>query len=181
MLGRFSYVDWGNLSDGESLWPVDHRTCDFTGYSRLVTQQMSTFCWLAGMSGIFDGGAEHVGVFVSDDLYWNATAGNCTEEPFVDAVSYCADFGLGARSAWYGAERTWRQGDAPVDLGSATGSLCALTRVAGEFRGAGEAVWITQRDGRWLLEGQSAQSGVEASARCVSLRQTLDVRFPFPR
>lgn len=171
VLGRFGYTDHGYGGDGYPFW--EYRTCDFVGSNVAVSDQHSTFCWLSSMSGLFEGGAENVHVRVHDDRNWRVGAQNCTEEPFVDAGAMCADFGLGLRSAWYTPERTWRQGEAPVDLGSVTGSVCGLTHVGGRFSGAGESVWITQRDGRWWLEGHSLSAGVEARARCVWRTQSL--------
>ena len=42
----------------------------------------------------------------------------------------------------YSGEYAWTQGQITLDLGSAAGQVCFLTRVGGNFAGAGEAVQV---------------------------------------
>jgi len=44
--------------------------------------------------------------------------------------------------------------------------LCVLTKIAGQFAGLGESVHLTTDNTNWILEGQSQQGGVSASAMC---------------
>lgn len=44
---------------------------------------------------------------------------------------------------------------------------CFLSNVSGHFVGFGEAVWIANSNGYWVLTGQSQQQGVSAEATCV--------------
>jgi hypothetical protein len=71
------------------------------------------------------------------------------------------------------SEFSWGQGQAPVDMGPTSGPgarFCFLTRIQGDFEGAGEFVRIIPRNGRWMLEGSSLQTGIGAGARCTSLQ-----------
>jgi hypothetical protein len=74
----------------------------------------------------------------------------------------------------------WVQGAMPVDMGVARGRLCLLTRVTGDFEGGAEYVEIVSSGGHWWLQGGSAQLGVGAHARCLtvswySAEYTVDV------
>ncbi|HEY5137938.1 MAG TPA: hypothetical protein VIJ25_01265, partial [Methylococcales bacterium] len=50
----------------------------------------------------------------------------------------------------------------PVTMG-----ICFLQGVTGNFRGAGEAVWIRNNGSSWELNGSSQQQSVSARAMCV--------------
>lgn len=68
-----------------------------------------------------------------------------------------------------GPEYSWSQGQTAVPMGSANGRVCFLTRVTGRFEGGGEVARTFISGGSWYLGGNSLQSGVGASARCVSV------------
>lgn len=46
--------------------------------------------------------------------------------------------------------------------------FCYLTRVTGNFVGDGEALWIDNSNGYWVLTGRSGQQGLGATATCVT-------------
>ena len=81
----------------------------------------------------------------------------------IDAIKEARDARqfIAATESW-----TWHQGADPVQLIRVDEGICYLVRVAGWFRGGGEAVSIVPRGDYWFLEGQSGQSGVQAVARC---------------
>ena len=63
----------------------------------------------------------------------------------------------------------WAQNQQPVStvmmpLGQ---GWCFLTGVTGHFAGKGEAVYISESNGFWVLAGQSGQQDVAATATCV--------------
>jgi hypothetical protein len=66
------------------------------------------------------------------------------------------------------SEYSWSQGQPAVMMGSVSSSACFLTSIGGRFEGSTEWVGIVGRIGRWYLTGGSAQSGVRATARCIS-------------
>ncbi len=103
-----------------------------------------------------------------------AVASEATDADESEAVGESAD-ALGAS----GPEYTWEQGQpsvpkASVPMGSASGRVCFLTRVAGHFQGGGEGVRAYVSGGSWYLGGNSQQSGVSARARCVSVPSYSD-------
>lgn len=73
-----------------------------------------------------------------------------------------------ATSSYY-----WAQGDQAVVMFNQNDGWCFLTYVTGHFAGRGEAVWIYNSNGYWVLTGQSGQQGVAAIAQCVGW-STLD-------
>ena len=62
----------------------------------------------------------------------------------------------------------WRQGEAAKTLLSSTDHVCVLTKVAGNFRGGGESVLLSNTDDKWHLSGTSKQDGVSATAYCFN-------------
>ncbi len=67
-------------------------------------------------------------------------------------------------------EHVWKAGDPPLKLITAGEGFCFLSGVGGAFQGAGEGVHVSLRDGKWWLEGHSAQPSVWARAISVRLR-----------
>lgn len=66
---------------------------------------------------------------------------------------------------------SWRQGQVSQALGNVSNSVCFLTEVQGRFAGDGEEVGIFGvSPGAWHLGGKSQQSGIGASARCLTGR-----------
>ncbi len=67
----------------------------------------------------------------------------------------------------YSGEYSWDQGKPhPTRMGSTAGRVCALTAMAGQFKGDSEFVNLSKLAGQWYLSGGSARSGVAAKARC---------------
>jgi hypothetical protein len=70
-------------------------------------------------------------------------------------------------------QQTWDQGDGVnfYDVAPLNDYWCALTGVAGKFRGLGEEVYIRGYNAHaptWRLYGKSQQSGVSATATCYT-------------
>ncbi len=53
--------------------------------------------------------------------------------------------------------------------------FCYLTKVQGRFEGAGETVRIEQYNGSWMLNGNSMQFDVSASASCVNYYDVMSI------
>jgi hypothetical protein len=76
-----------------------------------------------------------------------------------------------AEAIGYTAPFSWNQGQPAVGLGSVSNSVCFLTEVKGRFAGEGEEVGIFGvSPGVWHLGGTSLQTGVGATARCLTGR-----------
>jgi hypothetical protein len=122
-------------------------------------------CFFTQLGGKYEGGGERVEI-VNLDGEWIITGQSLQEVQPVAAKARC--FPTDSLSA----EVSWIQGETPKDLGPAEGQACFLTRVQGDFAGAGEAVRVFQSSaGRWILSGQSLRADpdqfVSGSARCV--------------
>jgi hypothetical protein len=62
-------------------------------------------------------------------------------------------------------------------MGAATNQLCGLTRMTGRFAGGGESVRVFIDAGTWKLGGSSQQSGVAASARCLTWTSSSNLTY----
>ncbi len=118
-------------------------------------------CFLTRIQGHFNGETEAVHARVVDGQW---ILSGRSSHGGVGAHARCLTV---ANTEMYTEACHWQQGEEPVDLGSAADRACFLTHVQGRFEGGGENVHVTIRDGHWVLEGASQQSGVGASARCV--------------
>lgn len=77
------------------------------------------------------------------------------------------------QSALTSSSYSWSKGAAPVDMGVSFGRACFLTRISGDFEGAGETVKAEIVSGRWVLSGTTGLPGsISAQARCVYLFPT---------
>ncbi|QRK08436.1 hypothetical protein JQX13_52460 [Archangium violaceum] len=120
-------------------------------------------CYLSRMTGNFEGELEYLHAFVSGGSWY--LAGSSAQKE-VSGSAHCAYTSSGS----YSGEYSWSQDQSyPTYLGSATGRVCFLTRVAGKFEGAGEWVHVYTSGGSWYLTGSSEQHGLSASARCVNV------------
>lgn len=61
----------------------------------------------------------------------------------------------------------WGQGQPSQRIAGSEKHICWLGGVQGKFAGGGEQVDVLERAGFWVLEGNSSQSGVAASAFCI--------------
>jgi len=116
-------------------------------------------CFLTGVAGAFDTSSE-MRVYVSGSSWYLAGTGS------VRATARCVTWTSNALVL--SASFSWSQGQPAVDLGGEANRLCGLTRVAGQFRGGGETVRTSIESASWKLSGTSQQSGVAASASCLS-------------
>lgn len=117
-------------------------------------------CFLTRVTGKFYGGGEAVYVFASGGSWY---LGGQSQQSGVGAGARCVSV------ASYSGEYSWSQGQYPVYMGSASNRACFLTRVTGKFKGGGEVVHAYTSWDAWYLGGQSQQSAVGASARCVDM------------
>jgi hypothetical protein len=123
------------------------------------------FCFLTHIQGHFQGGGEMVRVFEENG---RVKLGGTSAQTGVAARARCLPLSSN-RALTVHAERSWSQGQAKRLLATDDGfTACVLTRVRGHFEGEGEAVEITRENGEWRLGGRSQQTGVAASARCIS-------------
>jgi hypothetical protein len=126
-------------------------------------------CALTTVGGRFEGGGEWV--TVTNELpgrggEWRLFGASQQED--VRGTATCAtgylpqDF-KGHYSWFQSREGTVRP---PTMMAPSSGNVCFLQYVTGRFRGAGESVSVTDRNGYWWLEGSSMQAGVGAEADC---------------
>ena len=150
------------LSDTEFVWTSSMGPV-------LMGPSAGRACFFTQLGGRFDGGAEHVEIVErSGDWYIEGGSHVDIEQPVL-AKARC--FPTPSLSA----EVIWSQGQAARDLGPAEGQACFLSRVQGDFEGNGEMFRVVRRDGRWLLEGSSAQDDDNrAGARCVPARNVSE-------
>jgi hypothetical protein len=79
----------------------------------------------------------------------------------------------GGRGDVYDVPEFEAVGTQEVRMAPADKAMCGLTRIQGEFMGAGESISIRVRDGFWTLRTQQAGASeyVRAHARCFARRQ----------
>jgi hypothetical protein len=118
------------------------------------------FCFLAGVEGDFLGRGESIEVFIDKDGFWylhgrsaRPVAGRAISVRTADRLQV--------------EEYTWTPTKWPVRMIKTEEGFCCLSGVAGAYRGAGELVRITVRDGYWYLEGKSLQSSLSVKAISV--------------
>jgi hypothetical protein len=64
----------------------------------------------------------------------------------------------------------WEFPHPPVKMIPVKEGMCALTGMAGKFRGGGEAVFVDQSGDRWYLGGFSKQGYMWAQAHCIKYK-----------
>jgi hypothetical protein len=173
-----SWADYNNSSGATFQWNMWETAftypCSFLEPCRgsvpgqLNLKNSNSWCTLGGVSGVFHGGGEWAQVELVGGT-WQALGHNGVQGNSTSGDGQCLQFPN--RAVSFSHEFQWTQGSAPVDLGSASDRICALTLVRGHFAGGGEHVEITQIGGDWVLTGGSQQSGVEAWARCSRFHQ----------
>jgi hypothetical protein len=131
-------------------------------------------CFLTMVSGKFEGAGEEVSVYVEDGRW---RLGGWSRQKDVAAAARCVKWESGDKLL-YTSEYLWEQGEPPIKgrVRDREG-FCFLTRVRGDFEGAGERVEIQRDGGYWELYGRSRQDGIAAGMRCV--KWPHDLRSPF--
>ncbi|MGD0524005.1 MAG: hypothetical protein ABSE49_02610 [Polyangiaceae bacterium] len=127
------------------------------------------FCSLGYISGDFDGNSWM-------QITWNGTdwvLNDYEDNPgsYMTAGGLCVGLKLSHNIDFSGIY-TWKTGDAPVELGSASDIVCALSEVQGGFRGGGEEIEILNLGGTYYLWGKSEQPNTGAQAVCMYLHQS---------
>jgi len=115
-------------------------------------------CFLTRVSGSFNSSADWVNVYQSGSSW------------FLFGDSLAGDGRARARcitESTYNGPYTWNQSMTyPTHMGTTSGRVCALTRMAGRFDSWSEVIRIYPDVGSWYLTGASAHSGVGARAHC---------------
>jgi hypothetical protein len=115
-------------------------------------------CFLTRVGGSFNSPHAWVGVYASGDS-WFLSGDLQGQDGF--ARARCVTV------ISYSGEYSWDQSNRyPTNMGGTGGRVCALTSMAGQFKGDSEFIDISKVMGLWLLSGSSARSGVTAKARC---------------
>lgn len=134
---------------------------------------------LSGVGGKFRGGAETAQVWAPPEESNGWRVGASSYQPGHPVYAQAISVSLGTTGrARIVTHATWRQGEAPVTLMPVSIGVCYLAGMAGRFEGDGETVRVTERDGRWLLDGTSLQEGVQGYAYCLAYDQTDPGRRP---
>lgn len=118
-------------------------------------------CFLTRVTGKFEGSGERVHAYVANNTWY---LGGNSYQSGVGASARCLST---AGTGGFTSEVTWNQGDYPKSLGASSDRVCFLTRMQGKFMGSGERIHVYGSEGTWYLGGNSYQSGVSASARCI--------------
>lgn len=124
-------------------------------------------CYLTGMSGAFQGAGDRIHAMIDPATNNWVLTGTAESGHSLRAQARCFT------TEALGAEGTWTQGDAPVQIGVQE-DACFITGVGGHFEGAGERVTISETfnqgngaSGATVLGGFSQQEGVNVSGRCT--------------
>jgi hypothetical protein len=124
-------------------------------------------CFLTGVHGSFRGGGEAVRVLNANGT-WLLTGSS--QQSGVGGTAACVSQAPLTQPVFpgrYSLEYVWRQGNAPVNMGSTNGRVCFLTGMSGKFEGGGEMIRTRVSNGSWFLDGTSSQAGVAAWAYCL--------------
>jgi hypothetical protein len=166
----WGYEEWMATSYGGNGCPPWPFACGSSNYPGSATLWNGVnFCSLAYISGNFDGN-EYM------QISWNGTDWvlNDNEDAtgsYMNAGAMCFGLKLSHNIAFSGIY-TWKTGEAPVELGSASNVVCALSEIQGGFRGGGEEVEILNLGGTYYLWGKSQQPNTGAQAVCMYLHQS---------
>ncbi|MCP3142116.1 hypothetical protein [Pyxidicoccus xibeiensis] len=119
------------------------------------------FCFLDRVRGAFNGPGDHVRVFAADASWYVHGNAGATQ-----ASGRCARRSGGTLSGEY----EWTPGQSlPTNMGTASGRVCFLTRVDGDFNGAAHWVRAYVSGGSWFLFGSSSKAYGRARARCITV------------
>lgn len=143
---------------GESAYSTAY---DWTERQRQPVNLGSTtgrVCFLTRVGGSFNSPRAWVGIYASAGSWF--LAGDLQGEDGY-ARARCVTVSS------YSDEYSWDQSKRlPTHMGGTWGKVCALTAMAGQFKGDSEFIDISKVGGHWYLSGRSARSGVAAKARC---------------
>ena len=119
-------------------------------------------CVLNRIQGAFDSRSDYIHAFAAGGSWY---LGGDTSYGPLGGSSRCAELPSGAS---FTGEYSWTSAqNYPTHLGSATGRVCFLTRVAGSFEGGADWVHVYVSGGAWYLWGSSPNAS--ARARCVTV------------
>jgi hypothetical protein len=135
----------------------------------LGVRRSEGFCYLTMVSGKFEGAGEEVRIFIEDGAW---RLGGKSRQKDLDAGARCVKWDP-ERPLPVTKEFGWRQGRRSTRVGLEEGEgFCYLTRLGGDFEGAGERVEVQRNAGYWELGGRSRQDGIAAGMRCVQWPRT---------
>jgi hypothetical protein len=116
-------------------------------------------CFLNRIRGRFDTSSDAVRIFAAGGSWYLYGSGETR------AVARCALLPAGTTVS---SEFEWTADrELPVNLGTATGRVCYLTYVSGDFDSASDWVRIYPSGGSWFLFGSSNKASGRARARCI--------------
>ncbi|MCY1018153.1 hypothetical protein [Pyxidicoccus sp. MSG2] len=122
------------------------------------------FCFLEKVRGRLDGPSDHVRIFAADGSWY--LHGNAGSGGPLQAGARCAYRSGGVLSGEY----EWTPGqNLPTNMGTASGRVCFLTRVDGEFNSGGHWIRAYVSGGSWFLFGSSSKVYGRARARCITV------------
>lgn len=120
-------------------------------------------CFFDRIRGRFDASSDYVRIFASGGS-WYLYGGS---RDFTDkqATARCVLLPAGASVS---AEYEWTADrELPVNMGTASGRVCLLTYVSGDFDGSSDWVRAYTSGGSWFLFGSSSKATGRARARCI--------------
>jgi hypothetical protein len=117
-------------------------------------------CFLTRIQGDFATASNAVEIFGRLGSWYLRGSGN------TGATGRCASLPAGTT---FSAEYTLAAGQRlPTNMGTTTGRVCYLVRVAGSFNSGADWVRIYSSGGAWFLFADSTAGNVSAQARCVT-------------
>lgn len=120
----------------------------------------SQFCFLTRMTGRFRGGGEYIYTSTVKNA-WFLEGSSLQEE--VAASARCAYVPDNIASGEYIWDSTR---GSPTSMGGASGRVCVLTFISGNFDSADAWVRLYVNNGHWFLDGAKNKQ-LEARARCI--------------
>lgn len=116
-------------------------------------------CFFNRIRGRFDTSPDYVRIFAADGS-WYLHGGGDTR-----AIARCASLPPGGSVS---GEYDWVAGrQLPVNMGTASGRVCFLTRVQGDFDSSADWVRVYVSGGSWFLFGSASKASGRAHARCI--------------
>ena len=143
--------------------------CSGSGLDARVIGTPTSFCYITGMGGEFNGDGELVRVMQEGEQRdWELyTEVHADDHAWTFGEAGCITPKGHAQPTDGMHPYTWNQGELPTRLIPADLGMCVLNAVHGEFLGHGEEVSIYESDGWWVLGGRSQQEGVGGAATCL--------------
>ncbi len=119
------------------------------------------FCFFNTLQGRFDTSSDSVHVFAAGGSWYLGGGGDTR------AVSRCA---TRPSDSILSTEYRWTAGQQlATEMETATGRVCFLTGVSGDFDGSSDWVRVYVSGGYWYLQGSLSKQSGGARARCITV------------